>query len=70
MLETCSDFWGGGGEAVWSSFTSGDTIFLLPQFQELEVQLVVFPDHFGILRPVGLQESVNISAFLLCFPCW
>jgi len=32
------------------------------------VQLVVLPDHAGVLRPVRLQERFHVPGFLLVFP--
>ena len=50
-------------------FTSGDTVLLLPQLEELLVQLVVLPDSSGILCPVRLQESIEVPTLLLSLPC-
>lgn len=46
-------------------FTSGDSILLLPQFEEVKVQLVVLSDQPGVLRSVGLQQGVHVPALLL-----
>lgn len=50
---------------VKEEFTSDDTVLVLPQLQHLHMQLVVLPDHPGIVCPVRLQNSVQISALFL-----
>lgn len=42
---------------VWTD-TSAYSVFLLPEFEESKVQLVVLPDQPGILRLVWLQEGI------------
>lgn len=53
---------------VWTD-TSAYSVFLLPEFEESKVQLVVLPDQPGILRLVWLQEGIQITAFFLSLPC-
>ena len=58
-----------GAELLWQP-TSGDTILVLLQLQQLEVQLIVLPHHPGIVCPVGLQKSIHVPAFLFAFTRW
>lgn len=50
---------------VKEELTSDDTVLVLPQLQHLLMQLVVLPDHPGIVCPVRFQNSVEISALFL-----